>query len=127
MVMLGAFAAPAPASLPSAVCIILCHACQAHAGDNAHVPYRESMLTKILRPSLGGNARTAIICMLTPAAEHADESANTLEFATRARKVVNEVLGLPSAALGTRSFSTLACSCSFICRRVAVQQSIVAS
>ena len=66
-----------------------------HAGG--HVPYRDSKLTRILQPSLGGNARTAIICMMTPAAEHADESHNTLEFATRAKKVVNEVCCLPLA------------------------------
>jgi centromeric protein E len=56
-----------------------------------HIPYRDSKLTRILQPSLGGNARTAIICMITPAAEHADESHNTLEFAARAKKVVNVV------------------------------------
>lgn len=31
-----------------------------------HIPYRDSKLTRILQPSLGGNAKTAIICAITP-------------------------------------------------------------
>jgi centromeric protein E len=31
-----------------------------------HIPYRDSKLTRILEPSLGGNAKTAIICAMTP-------------------------------------------------------------
>lgn len=37
-------------------------------GKNDHIPYRNSPLTKILRSSLGGNSRTAIILCITPAA-----------------------------------------------------------
>ena len=59
-----------------------------HAGQAApHIPYRGSTLTRILEPSLGGNARTAVICMITLAPEHAEESLATLVFATRAMKV----------------------------------------
>ncbi len=54
-----------------------------------HIPYRDSKLTRILQPSLGGNACTAIICAVTPAACHADESHSTLRFACRAKRVVN--------------------------------------
>ena len=32
-----------------------------------HIPYRDSKLTHILKPSLGGNAKTAIVCAVTPA------------------------------------------------------------
>ncbi|XP_058079156.1 kinesin-like protein NACK1 isoform X2 [Magnolia sinica] len=56
---------------------------------NCHIPYRESKLTRILQPSLGGNARTAIICTMSPALSHADQSRNTLLFATRAKEVTN--------------------------------------
>ena len=34
---------------------------------SGHIPYRDSKLTHILKPSLGGNAKTAIICAVTPA------------------------------------------------------------
>lgn len=54
-----------------------------------HVPYRDSKLTRILQPSLGGNARTVIICAINPMWEHSDETIGTLRFATRAKKVQN--------------------------------------
>lgn len=49
--------------------------------------YRDSKLTRILQPCLGGNARTAIICTLSPARSHVDQSRNTLLFATCAKEV----------------------------------------
>ncbi|KNA09859.1 hypothetical protein SOVF_149650 [Spinacia oleracea] len=54
-----------------------------------HIPYRESKLTRILQSSLGGNARTAIICTLSPAMSHVEQSRNTLLFATSAKEVTN--------------------------------------
>ncbi|KAH9605411.1 hypothetical protein KSS87_012315, partial [Heliosperma pusillum] len=54
-----------------------------------HIPYRESKLTRILQTSLGGNARTAIICTLSPALSHVEQSRNTLLFATSAKEVTN--------------------------------------
>ncbi|WOG96323.1 hypothetical protein DCAR_0415658 [Daucus carota subsp. sativus] len=56
---------------------------------SGHIPYRDSKLTRILQHSLGGNARTAIICTLSPASSHVEQSRNTLYFATRAKEVVN--------------------------------------
>lgn len=55
----------------------------------AHIPYRDSKLTRLLQPALGGNARTAIICAVTPAVLHMDETMSTLKFASRAKKVTN--------------------------------------
>ncbi|KAK3247056.1 hypothetical protein CYMTET_43437 [Cymbomonas tetramitiformis] len=55
----------------------------------AHVPYRDSKLTRILQHSLGGNARTAIVCTVSPAIEHLDQSKKTLGFAAAAKMVVN--------------------------------------
>ncbi|KAJ7513536.1 hypothetical protein O6H91_23G003500 [Diphasiastrum complanatum] len=62
-----------------------------------HIPFRDSKLTRILQPALGGNAKTAIICTITPDEIHLDESRGTLQFANRANKVttcaqVNEIL-----------------------------------
>ncbi|XP_021908360.1 kinesin-like protein KIN-7H isoform X1 [Carica papaya] len=57
-------------------------------GRSGHIPFRDSKLTRILQPSLGGNARTAIICTLSPARIHLEQSRNTLLFATCAKEVI---------------------------------------
>ena len=44
------------------------------APAGGHIPYRDSKLTRILQPSLGGNAKTAIICACTPAVVHVEET-----------------------------------------------------
>ncbi|KAK4430656.1 Kinesin-like protein KIN-7F [Sesamum alatum] len=54
---------------------------------NGHIPYRDSKLTRILQSSLGGNARTAIICTISPARSHAEQSRNTLLFASCVKEV----------------------------------------
>ncbi|XP_058098748.1 kinesin-like protein KIN-7F isoform X2 [Magnolia sinica] len=56
-------------------------------GRGAHIPYRDSKLTRILQSSLGGNSRTAIICTMSPARSHTEQSRNTLLFATCAKDV----------------------------------------
>ncbi|XP_071909919.1 kinesin-like protein KIN-7O isoform X3 [Coffea arabica] len=57
--------------------------------QGGHVPYRDSKLTRILQPALGGNANTAIICNITLAQTHADETKSSLQFASRALHVTN--------------------------------------
>lgn len=64
-------------------------------GDPAkygHLPYRDSKLTRLLRPALGGNAKTAIVCAATPSAAHVEETISTLKFAERAKKVTNSAV-----------------------------------
>jgi centromeric protein E len=61
----------------------------AEPAATAHIPYRDSKLTRILQPALGGNARTAILCAVTPAIMHMEETLSTLKFASRAKKVKN--------------------------------------
>ncbi|VFQ82961.1 unnamed protein product [Cuscuta campestris] len=56
-------------------------------GRQGHINYRDSKLTRILQPALGGNARTAIICNLSPARCHVEQSRNTLLFACCAKEV----------------------------------------
>ncbi|XP_067298423.1 centromere-associated protein E isoform X2 [Pseudorasbora parva] len=50
--------------------------------------YRDSKLTRILQNSLGGNAKTVIICTITPAA--VDETVSTLQFASAAKRMKND-------------------------------------
>ncbi|XP_031401118.1 kinesin-like protein KIN-7O isoform X2 [Punica granatum] len=57
--------------------------------QGGHVPYRDSKLTRILQPALGGNSNTAIICNITLAQVHADETKSSLQFASRALRVTN--------------------------------------
>ncbi len=66
-------------------------------GSSAHINYRDSKLTRILQPSLSGNARMAIICCATSAEGYFEETRSTLQFAQRAKMikthaVVNEVM-----------------------------------
>ncbi|KAL6583228.1 hypothetical protein OROMI_005306 [Orobanche minor] len=54
---------------------------------SGHIPYRDSKLTRILQTSLSGNAKTAIICTMSPARSHVEQSRNTLLFASCAKEV----------------------------------------
>lgn len=54
------------------------------------VPYRDSKLTRILQDSLGGNSRTSMIACCSPAESNFDETLNTLNYASRARKIKNK-------------------------------------
>lgn len=56
----------------------------------SHIPYRESKITRILKDSLGGNARTLMICCISPAISNYDESLNALKYANRARNIRNK-------------------------------------
>ncbi|XP_047157827.1 kinesin-like protein KIN-7B [Vigna umbellata] len=58
-------------------------------GKRGHIPYRDSKLTRILQSSLGGNARTAIICTISPSLSHVEQTRNTLAFANSAKEVIN--------------------------------------
>ena len=51
----------------------------------AHIPYRDSKITRLLKDSLGGNANTVMICCVSPAASNFDESLNALKYANRVR------------------------------------------
>ena len=58
-------------------------------GKKTHVRYRDSKLTFLLKDSLGGNARTAIIANVSPAADSFPETLSTLKFAQRAKLIRN--------------------------------------
>ena len=56
---------------------------------NVHIPYRNSMMTSVLRDSLGGNCKTVMIATISPEAQHTDESISTCHFAQRVALVKN--------------------------------------
>ena len=55
--------------------------------DGRHVPYRDSVLTHLLRDSLGGNARTTMVATVSPANDDSAETQSTLRYAERCKKV----------------------------------------
>ena len=60
--------------------------------DKTFVAYRDSKLTFILRNALGGNARTAMICAISPADDNYEETLSTLRYAQRAKKIQNKAM-----------------------------------
>ena len=71
-------------------------------GKQRHVPYRDSKLTTLLRDSLGGNAKTALIAAVAPGDDSLAETLSTLKFAARAKQVRNRAV-VNEEATGTAS------------------------
>ncbi|XP_045435436.1 kinesin-like protein KIF15 isoform X2 [Pipistrellus kuhlii] len=61
-------------------------------GKQRHICYRDSKLTFLLRDSLGGNARTAIIANVHPGSRCFGETLSTLNFAQRAKLIKNKAV-----------------------------------
>ncbi|XP_011033865.1 PREDICTED: armadillo repeat-containing kinesin-like protein 3 [Populus euphratica] len=59
------------------------------AENSAHVPIRDSKLTRLLRDSFGGTARTSLVITIGPSPRHRGETASTIMFGQRAMKVEN--------------------------------------
>ena len=55
-----------------------------------HIPYRNSMMTSVLRDSLGGNCKTVMVATINAEAVHTDESISTCRFAQRVALIQNE-------------------------------------
>ena len=72
---------------------------QAQAG--AHVPYRDSKLTKLLMDSLGGSALCLMVACVAPGASHYEETLNTLLYASRAKRITNRPVVQLGAQHGT--------------------------
>ena len=60
-------------------------------GKKVHIPYRNSPLTKILRTSLGGNSRTAIVLCVNPTYGHIEQTLSTIRFGLSAKKIQNRI------------------------------------
>jgi hypothetical protein len=69
-------------------------------GESAHVPYRDSKLTRVLQESLGGNSRTAVVINCSPALYNRAETLSTLRFGDRAKRMVNKAVVNEHAGLG---------------------------
>lgn len=55
------------------------------------IPYRDSKLTRILKQSLGGNTMTTVLCAVTPASMHREETVSTLKFGQLCKTIKNHV------------------------------------
>ncbi|KAE9418901.1 hypothetical protein Angca_008232, partial [Angiostrongylus cantonensis] len=66
-----------------------------------HIPYRDSKLTHILRDSLGGNSRTAVIVNVHPDIGYYSDTISTLQFAADCRKIENRVCANEDLAADT--------------------------
>lgn len=58
---------------------------------NAHIPYRDSKLTRILQESLGGNTKTMLILCCSPDLSNIEETLSTLRFGKSAKNIKNQV------------------------------------
>ena len=58
---------------------------------SAHIPYRDSKLTRILQDSLGGNSKTVLIVAISPSSYNGSETVSTLRFGARAKSIENKV------------------------------------
>ena len=57
----------------------------------AHIPYRDHPLTMVLKDSLGGTAKTLMFVNASPSIYNEAETKNSLEYATRVKKIKNSV------------------------------------
>lgn len=56
----------------------------------AHIPYRDSKLTRLLQESLGGNSKTRLIINVSPSMYNYSESLSSLRFGFRAKQIKNK-------------------------------------
>ncbi|XP_018885482.2 kinesin-like protein KIF13A isoform X6 [Gorilla gorilla gorilla] len=61
-------------------------------GKSKFVPYRDSVLTWLLKDNLGGNSQTSMIATISPAADNYEETLSTLRYADRAKRIVNHAV-----------------------------------
>lgn len=57
---------------------------------NAHIPYRDSKLTRLLTDSLGGNSKTCLLITCSPAENNIPETVSTLKFGSRTKLIKNK-------------------------------------
>ena len=57
--------------------------------DDVFIPFRDSVLTWLLKESLGGNSKTIMLACVSPADSNWEETVSTLRYASRAKSIVN--------------------------------------
>ena len=70
------------------------------------VPFRDSVLTFLLKDNLGGNSKTVMVATVSPAADNFEETLSTLRYADQAKKIVNH---------GERGGCVCMCLCVCVC------------
>lgn len=65
--------------------------CTENQRSRVHVSYRESILTFLLKESLGGNSRTCMLATISPSSGQTEETISTLRYASKTSKIVNVV------------------------------------
>uniref|UniRef100_A0A2R5LPK0 Putative kinesin-like protein n=1 Tax=Ornithodoros turicata TaxID=34597 RepID=A0A2R5LPK0_9ACAR len=61
-----------------------------HTKKTVFIPYRDSVLTWLLKDSLGGNSKTIMIATISPAECNYGETLSTLRYANRAKNIINK-------------------------------------
>ncbi|XP_075169132.1 kinesin heavy chain 73 isoform X2 [Haematobia irritans] len=61
-------------------------------GNDKFVPYRDSVLTWLLKDNLGGNSKTVMVATISPSADNFEETLSTLRYADRAKRIVNHAV-----------------------------------
>ncbi|XP_069106121.1 kinesin-like protein KIF13A isoform X3 [Argopecten irradians] len=56
------------------------------------VPYRDSVLTWLLKDNLGGNSKTVMVATISPSADNYEETLSTLRYADRAKRIINHAV-----------------------------------
>lgn len=80
---------------------------QAKSGKSGFVAYRDSELTKLLRPSLGGNSKSVMLACISPSSTNYEDTLATLRFASDIKRIKNKPTKnvLEADALRARLFS----------------------
>ena len=94
-----------------------------HGQGAAHVPYRDSKLTRLLQESLGGNTASAIVVTLRTESANLDETIGTLRFAVRAKAV--SVVVRPHSLLGRLDASHLESELAFAREEMSAAQLLI--
>eukprot|EP00903_Cladosiphon_okamuranus_P016951 g15626.t1 len=61
------------------------------SNNESFIPYRNSMLTWLLKDSIGGNSKTVMLAAISPVADAYQETMSTLRYVERAKEIVNSV------------------------------------